>query len=76
MFGNQMVSLYKKPAWRTKMILWYHSKAGNAGYVPCPLCIISGARVRVNVCTEECGHIEESKKLIKEQEQFHDSESR
>lgn len=68
MFGNQRVILYEKPAWRIKMILWYHQKAGSAGYVPCPLCIISGARVSVRRCTKECGHIEESKALILEED--------
>lgn len=45
---------------------WYHRKSGRAGYVPCPLCIISGARVRVNRCTELCGHVAESQTLTLE----------
>jgi hypothetical protein len=68
MFGDQRQSLYEKPKWRSDMILWYHEKAGHSGYVPCPLCIMSGARVRVNLCTEECGHVEESQALILEED--------
>lgn len=52
---------------KTKYIWWYARKAGDSGYVPCPLCLMSGARVRVNKCTSECGHVSESRRLILEQ---------
>lgn len=56
-------SVYDKPAWRANLILGYHRLAGDSGYVPCPLCLISGARVRVRRCTDECGHLEECREL-------------
>ena len=56
---------YDRPTWRAKLILWYHEMCGESGYVPCPLCLISGARVRVRRCTDECGHYQECKDLGK-----------
>jgi hypothetical protein len=67
MFGNMGQSLWEKPEWRINLILWYHRKAGDAGYVPCPLCLISGARVRVRLCTNACGHVKESQAMTLEQ---------
>jgi hypothetical protein len=55
-FGKFTVTVHDKPAWRARLILWYNERAGRRGYVPCPLCLISGARVRVWKCTDECGH--------------------
>lgn len=52
--------LYESRFWR-----WYGLRAVGAGYVRCPLCMISGARVEVRSCTPECGHIEESRRLIR-----------
>jgi hypothetical protein len=45
---------------------WYLRKTGWGGYVPCPLCTISGARVSVRRCDSECGHVEESHRMILE----------
>lgn len=65
LFGDQFQSLSDKPTWRMKAILWYHRRSAHAGYVPCPLCLISKARVaEVRRCTEKCGHIRESQDLI------------
>ena len=61
--GDLSKSLYEKAPWRAKFILWYHERANNAGYVPCPLCLLSGARVRVLKCTDECGHYRECEEL-------------
>ncbi len=65
-YGKGDVPLNQKSAWKVRVIRWYHEKAGDHGYVPCPLCLISGARVRVHRCTPECGHIEQSKALVRE----------
>lgn len=56
LFGDKGKDLCSKSAWRAKAILRYHEKAGASGYVPCPLCLLSGARVRVRYCTDACGH--------------------
>lgn len=72
MHGSTNVALSDKERWRQVMIRWYHRVAGRANYVPCPLCLISGARVRVNRCTSRCGHRAESRRLI--QEEFPDIE--
>lgn len=45
---------------------WYHEKNDGRGYVACPLCIISGARIRVLRCTDRCGHVAESQALTRE----------
>ncbi len=65
-YGSTQESLHEKPAWKVRLIRKYHRSANDAGYVPCPLCILSGARVKVQRCTTQCGHIEESRKLILE----------
>lgn len=51
---------------KTRFIWWYSERAGKCNYVPCPLCMLSGARVKVRRCTPECGHVEESRRLILE----------
>jgi hypothetical protein len=73
LFGSSLVPVQLKHPWRRKVIRWY-IEASDAGYVPCPLCMISGARVKVRRCTKECGHIEESRRLILDQ--FPDAELR
>lgn len=65
-YGDSTKSLYEKPAWKAHLILRYHELARSAGYVPCPLCLMSGARVKVMRCTAACGHIKESRRLILE----------
>ncbi len=67
-YGSTRESLYDKPTWKAKLILRYHQAAGHAGYVPCPLCLLSGARVRVSRCTDECGHVKEMRSLVLEED--------
>jgi hypothetical protein len=64
-YGDLDVSPSDKVKWRKRFLGWYMKKAGNfkCGYVPCPLCIMSGARVEVRKCTPECGHYSECHRL-------------
>lgn len=38
--------------WRAR----YFVHADSRGYIPCPLCVLSGSKVLVKMCDEACGH--------------------
>lgn len=42
---------------------WYLERIGPFEYIPCPLCLLSGSRVKVRRCTDSCGHLEECRRL-------------